>query len=282
MSNPKDNSDQLAYWNGPSGERWAEQQETLDASLRPMAEAALKVAAPKAGDHVLDIGCGTGATSLMLGDMVGPSGRVTGIDISKPMLARAIARADELKATNVTFIEADAATHEFSSQWFDVLFSRFGVMFFVDPLAAFQNLHHAAKKGARLGFVCWRPLRENPFALVPMAAALKHLPPQPPADPNQPGPFGFGDKDRTARILAEAGFSGVSITPFDSTMVMARKPETAANEAVYMGMASRLLKDATKEVKERVIAELTETYRLYLTPDGVTFPAHCWIVSATA
>lgn len=280
MSSKPVNADQIAYWNGPSGQRWAEQQETLDESLKPMAEAALRAASPVSGEVVLDIGCGTGATTLMLADAVGPSGSATGVDISQPMLAVAQGRAEG--RANVRFVEADASVYPFEADSADLVFSRFGVMFFEEPGVAFTNLHRALKPGGRIAFVCWRPLKENPFALVPMAAALKHLPPQPPGDPDAPGPFGLGNRDRTALILAEAGFAQIGIEPFDGTMKMAHKAETAAKEAVYMGMASRLLKDADQATKDKVVAELTDTYARYLTPDGVIFPAHTWIVTARA
>ncbi len=280
MGEERGNADQVAYWNGPTGKRWTEQQETMDASLLPMAEAALAAAAARPGEHVLDVGCGTGATTLMLAGQVGASGAVLGVDISQPMLSRARERA--AGQGNVSFIEADASTHIFAPRGFDLLFSRFGVMFFADPLSAFRNLHGAMNPSGRMAFVCWRPLRENPFALVPMGAALKHLPPQPPADPNAPGPFAFGDKDRVTGLLSKAGFKDVRFAALNTTMVMARKPETAAKEAVYVGMASRLLKDAPEEVKAKVVAELTETFARHMGPDGVTFPAHCWVVTGRA
>lgn len=280
MASARGNEDQVAYWNGPTGQRWTEQQETMDASLLPMAEAALAAADARPGEHVLDVGCGTGATSLMLAERVGARGSVLGVDISRPMLARARERA--AGHANVSFAEADASTHGFGAQKFDLLFSRFGVMFFADPLAAFQNLHRAMNPKGRMAFVCWRPLSENPFALVPMGVALKHLPPQPAPDPHAPGPFAFGDSVRVTGILTKAGFTDVAFKPLDTKMVMARKPETAAKEAVYVGMASRLLKDAPEDVKQKVVAELTDAFARHLGPDGVTFPAHCWVVTGRA
>lgn len=280
MASVHGNEDQIAYWNGPTGQRWTEQQETMDASLLPMAEAALAAAQARDGEHVLDVGCGTGATSLMLAERVGAHGSVLGVDISRPMLARARERA--AGHGNMQFIEADACVHGFAPKSIDLLFSRFGVMFFADPLAAFQNLHKAMKPAGRMAFVCWRPLSENPFALVPMGVALKHLPPQPAPDPTAPGPFAFGDRERVSGLLSKAGFKDVRFTPLNTTMVMARKPETAAKEAVYVGMASRLLKDAPEEVKQKVVAELTQAFAQHLGPDGVTFPAHCWVVTGRA
>ncbi len=273
-----DNADQIAYWNGPSGQRWAEQQETMDLSLAPVAAELMRVAAARPGERGLDVGCGSGATTLMLADAVGEGGAATGIDVSTPMLE--VARRRAAGRANVRFVEADATDHPFQADAFDLVVSRFGVMFFADPEAAFRNLHRATKPGGRLAFVCWRPLRENPFATVPMSAALKALPPQPATDPNAPGPFAFGDRDRVALILSEAGWRGIEIAPFDTTMIFARTPEKAAKESVYMGMASRLLKDADEATKAKVVAELTETYAGYLKPEGVVLPAHAWTVTA--
>ena len=274
------NADQIAYWNGKSGLKWAEDQEKLDAMMQTMADVAVAAAAPQPGESVLDIGCGTGATALALAERVGPEGRVLGVDISKPMLE--VARARAVGHPNMAFQLADAATAHFEAGSADLIFSKFGVMFFADPEAAFRNIYKAVRPGGRLAFICWRALSENPFATVPMAAALKHLPPQPKPDPHAPGPFAFADPVRVGHILVQAGFKTPAFAAFDSTMVIGRKAASAAKEAVLMGMASRLLMDASDELKAQVIDELTETYAAHMTPEGVTLPAHCWVVTASA
>lgn len=274
------NADQIAYWNGKSGLKWAEDQEKLDAMMRPMAEAAVAAAAVQAGESVLDIGCGTGGTAMALADLAGPQGRVLGVDISRPMLE--VARTRAAGRSNMSFVEADAAVTPFAAGSADLVFSKFGVMFFADPEAAFRNIHKAMKPNGRLAFICWRGLAENPFATIPMGAALKHLPPQPKGDPHAPGPFAFADPVRVGHILMQAGFKTPAFAAFDATMTIGRKAASAAREAVLMGMASRLLIDASDEVKAKVIEELTATYEGHMTADGVTLPAHCWVVTASA
>lgn len=274
------NADQIAYWNAASGRKWAEDADKMDAMMREMADAAIAAASPAPGETVIDVGCGSGGTTLLLADAVGAHGHVLGIDVSHPMLEVARARAGGRE--NVSFLEADASSHVFHGRGADLIFSKFGVMFFADPEAAFRNLHQALKPSGRIAFICWRPMADNPFALLPTQAALKHLPPQPRPDPNAPGPFAFADAVRVGHILTQAGFKTPAFATFDTTMVVGRKPESAAKEAVLVGMASRLLMNESDELKAQVIEELTETYRGHLGPDGVTLPARCWIVTASA
>ena len=280
MSDNTKNADQIAYWNAASGHKWAEDADKLDAMMAEMAAASVAAAAAQPGESVIDIGCGAGATALVLADAVGPEGRVLGVDVSAPMLA--VARTRGAGLTNLSFVEADAATAHFHAASADLIFSKFGVMFFADPTAAFRNIHHAAKPGARLAFICWRTLKENPFATIPMGAALKRLPPQPAPDPYAPGPFAFADPVRLGHILTEAGFKTPAFAHFDTVMTVGRTPASAAKEAVQVGMASRLLMDASQDTKDEVIADLTQTYEAHVTPAGVTVPARCWVVTASA
>jgi SAM-dependent methyltransferase len=274
-----DNADQIAYWNGQTGRKWAEDQEKMDRMMQAMTDGVVAAAVPQAGESVIDIGCGAGASALAIADAVGPEGAVLGVDISRPMLE--VARSRAAGRPNVQFIEADATTYGFVPASADLIVSKFGVMFFADPTKAFRNLRRAVKPGGRLAFICWRAMAENPFAVVPIGTALRHLPPQPSPDPNAPGPFAFADPVRVGHILTEAGFQTPAFAAFDSTMVVGRTAAGAAKEAVLMGMASRLLMDASQEIKDRVIADLTVEYEKRMTPDGVTFPAHCWIVTAS-
>ncbi|BCW88768.1 2-methoxy-6-polyprenyl-1,4-benzoquinol methylase, mitochondrial [Alphaproteobacteria bacterium SO-S41] len=275
-----DNADQIAYWNAASGHKWAEDAEKLDAMMAEMAAVAIAAASPRAGESVVDIGCGAGATAVALANAVGPEGRVLGVDVSAPMLE--VARARGAGRGPLSFVEADAATAHFAAASADLVFSKFGVMFFVDPEAAFRNIRKVVKPGGRLAFICWRTLKENPFATLPMGAALKHLPPQPSPDPNAPGPFAFADPVRVGHILTAAGFQTPAFAHFDSTMTVGRTPAAAAKEAVLVGMASRLLANEPQAMKDQVIAELTEIYERHVTPAGVTVPAACWVVTASA
>lgn len=275
-----DNADQIAYWNGQTGRKWAEDQVQMDRMMQSMTDALMAAAAPQRGESVVDIGCGAGATSLAVADIVGTGGSVLGVDVSRPLLE--VARGRAAGRSNIRFIEADATAYHFVPAAADLVISKFGVMFFADPEAAFRNLRQAVKPGGRLAFICWRMLAENPFATVPMGAALRHLPPQPRPDPNAPGPFAFADPVRVGHILTAAGFQTPAFAGFDSTMVIGRSPADAAREAVLMGMASRLLMNAAQEVKDAVVEDLTGEYERHLTHDGITFPAHCWVVTASA
>ncbi len=204
------NAQQIEYWNEVSGARWVEMNDVIDAQISALGEAAMALAAVVPGERVLDIGCGCGQTSLQLAERVGDAGQVVGLDISAVMLARARERAEASGQTNTSFRNADAQTESFAGD-FDVLFSRFGVMFFASPEAAFANLRSALRPGGRLTCLTWQSLGLNPWMQVPLAAAAKHLPPAgPPPDPTAPGPFAFADATRVEGLLAAAGFEAVA------------------------------------------------------------------------
>jgi SAM-dependent methyltransferase len=172
-----DNADQIAYWNADAGETWAAMQEQLDAQLEPHGLKAMEALALAAGERIVDIGCGSGQTSLALGQAAGRSGAVMGLDISRPLLGLARRRAAESGAANVSFAEADVQTYAFAPATFNAVFSRFGVMFFADPPAAFANVRRALKPGGRLAFVCWRTPAENIFMTLPYTAVAAQFPP---------------------------------------------------------------------------------------------------------
>ena len=168
------NADQIAYWNGPGGQRWAERQQAQDIVLAPVADVLIERARATAGEQILDVGCGAGATTMALAQIVGRTGRAVGIDISAPMLARARALAPA--GMPVEFVLADATVYPFEPARFDLLASRFGVMFFADPALSFANMRKALKASGRLAFACWREARDNPFFMAPLQAVYKHAP----------------------------------------------------------------------------------------------------------
>src|SRR3954471_20518053 len=192
---------------------WAEIREPLELQLAPLGRHALAALAPRPGESVLDIGCGGGETALDLARAVAPGGTVVGVDLSAAVLAFARRAADGCE--RVRFIQADAQAFPFEPASFDAAFSRFGVMFFADPTAAFINIRRGLKPDGRLAFVCWRSLEENPLDVLPLRAASAHLPPQPAPDPDAPGPFAFADPERVRDILQGAGFAKIEITPHD-------------------------------------------------------------------
>jgi SAM-dependent methyltransferase len=277
MTSSQSNADQIAYWNGDVGARWAAQHARLDAMLAPISDAALKAANVQSGEHVLDVGCGCGDTSIRL---AAAGARVLGADVSAPMLALAKRRAAEAK--NTAFIEADAATHKFDAGAFDLLFSRFGVMFFADPDAAFAHMRKALKATGRAAFVCWRDWRENEWVRVPIMAVRPHVPPQPQLGPEDPGPFAFADPARVRRILANGGFDAITLKPFDTKVDIGNTLDDAVAYLQEFGPVSRALKDASPAQKEQAASALREA----LVPHAITSPiklgAAVWIVTAKA
>ncbi|HEY7386887.1 MAG TPA: class I SAM-dependent methyltransferase, partial [Bryobacteraceae bacterium] len=245
------NQEQYARWNGSDGECWSREQERLDRVLAPILEPLLEFAAPAPGSAVMDIGCGCGATTLELARRVGPEGRVTAIDISGPMLARAKERLSG--CANTTFRLGDAAVVPLADLHADLAVSRFGVMFFGDPVAAFANLRTGLAPGGRLRFVCWRAIQENPWLQIPLHAVYEHVPRLPKPGPEEPGPFSFADSERVTRILTTAGFSAPSFTPLDVPMDLAAGGglEDAVRHSVETGPARRALEGQPDEIRAR-------------------------------
>lgn len=272
------NADQKKFWDGPTGEKWAKHQADMDRNLADANTGVLRLAAAKPGERVLDIGCGAGQTSCLLAQAVGPNGHVTGVDISTPLLGIARGKAPR----NTDFIHADAAFHPFKPEY-DLIFSRFGVMFFDDPPEAFANLRKAAKPGGRLAFVCWRPVPENQWVIVPAMAAQPFLPPSPPPDPLAPGPFAFADPRRVEGILTKAGFKDVKIEKLDGRMHLGTSSEEAAFQMTNLGPLSRALNEVEDEaVKDKVRAAVKAAFE-DIKKDGEVAPGiACWLVSAKA
>ncbi|HUO91625.1 MAG TPA: class I SAM-dependent methyltransferase [Rhizomicrobium sp.] len=272
------NQDQIEYWNGRAGQNWAAQQDYTDRILGHITEAFLAFAAPKAGERVLDIGCGCGTTTFTFAQCVGRDGSVAGIDISGPMLSVAQARAQASQA-DIPFIEADASTYDFQPV-FDLVASRFGVMFFAEPVGAFANIRKALAPNGRLAFVCWRAMQDNGWAMTPIAAARPLLPPQEPIDPNAPGPFAFADKDRLRDILEKAGFRHIHIEKFDGHMDMAATVEEAAAKTMTIGPLSRATAEVDEATRTKIRDAVMGALKSYATPEGVRAPVACWLVRA--
>jgi len=278
------NAEQITYWNATAGPKWVALQERLDTHIRELGESAMHRVGIRTGERVLDVGCGTGQTTLELARRVGPEGNVLGIDVSAPMLARARQRAAAAGDANVAFLEADAQTHRFDAPGIDVCFSRFGVMFFADPAAAFANLGTALRPGARLGFVCWQSLPENPWMFVPLSAAAQHTTLPPPPGPDAPGPFSFADAARVRRVLEAGGFSNVVLEDHRTTLSVGGSStiEEAVEFLLYgVGPTSAALREADPAVRPVVAGAVREALAPYHTPGGVRMPAAAWLVTAT-
>ncbi|MCC8983803.1 class I SAM-dependent methyltransferase [Bradyrhizobium acaciae] len=276
------NADQIAYWNGPGGQRWATRQAAQDIVLQPVLDLLIDRAAPKAGDRIVDVGCGSGATTFALASKVAPAGHVLGVDVSEPMLTRA--RQSAPQGLQVEFTLADATVYPFAPESFDLLASRFGVMFFADPAASFANLHKAMKPTGRLAFACWQEPRENPFFMAPLQAVYKHVLKLPQLGPEDPGPFSFASEARVKRILSEAGFSGIAMEPCKVELDVAtgRGMDAAIQGALEIGPASRALEGHPDEVRSAAIASMREALAPFVKGDSVLLPGAIWIVTARA
>jgi SAM-dependent methyltransferase len=274
------NAKEIAYWNGPAGQNWTLRQEFQDVVFIPITAVVLARADVRSGERVLDVGCGTGETTIQLGERVGRSGRVLGIDVSEPMLARAQKRITADRP--VEFLRADAAAHRFAPDEFDVLFSRFGVMFFTDPTLAFTNLRTGLRPGARVVFVCWRKASENPWLMTPLQAAYQHVPPMPKVGPEDPGAFSFASEERVRRVLGGAGFGSINLEPVDVELDTSggQGLDEAINSALAIGPTSRAIDGQPADTVQRV----TDSIRAALTPcvrgNRVMLPAGVWIVTA--
>lgn len=278
----QDNTAQIAYWNDRAAVTWTALQDRLDAMFVPLTALALEAAEPASGERVVDVGCGCGATVLELARRVGPEGRVLGVDVSEPMAARARDRIAAAGLGNAQVLVSDASTRDFETGGADLLFSRFGVMFFADPAAAFANLRRAVRPGGRLLFACWRPMTENQWFSVPAQAAADLVPPAPPSDPDAPGPFAFANPDRVRRILGTAGWTDVVLKRQDVPMRLAGPGQIteAAEFATRVGSLARALADATPDVKARAADAIAAALPAYDGPAGVCLPGSIWLVSA--
>ncbi|MDE2199317.1 MAG: class I SAM-dependent methyltransferase [Rhodospirillales bacterium] len=269
---------QMAFWNGAGAARWVERQARMDATIAAVSDAAIGVAGLRQGEKVLDVGCGCGATILALADAVGPGGHVSGIDISAPMLE--VARQRTAGRAGIDCLLADAATHPFAPASFDLVFSRFGVMFFPDPVAAFANLRRAIRPGGRLTFASWRAFDENLWMKVPLAVATTLVPPPPPPGPDEPGPLAFADPARVTRILVAAGFEAPVFTRFDLPMRLGDNLDDASDQAMTIGPASRALLDQPDDVRQAVRTAIRAALAPYAGADGVDLQGAVWLVRA--
>jgi SAM-dependent methyltransferase len=277
------NAEQIRYWAEAAGPKWVRFQALLDAQIRGIGERAMERGGIAPGERVLDVGCGCGDTTMELPRRVGAAGRVLGVDISAPMLARAAERIAAAGLPHARVLEADAQTHVFEAGAFDVLFSRFGVMFFSDPTAAFANLRAALRPGGRLAFACWQSLQQNPWLLVPLSAVAQHIALPPPPAPDAPGPFALADADRVRVILTGAGFAQIAIEPHEHPLFVAGGAGLdGAVELLLEGVGptSAALREADPALRPVVTAAVRAALAPYAEAGGVRMPSAAWIVTA--
>ena len=275
------NTEQIEYWNSKVGETWVLMQERMDLALTPVTAALLAAAAPGPGELVLDVGCGAGETTLAVDAVVGEGGHAIGLDVSEPLLARARERAEALQS-EAEFIVADAATWA-EETGVDLIISRFGVMFFADPGAAFANLHGLAAPGGRLVFACWQPAARNLWATLPMTALAHLLPVMPPAEPHVPGPFAFADAARVATLLEAAGWQDLAFHSLPFEMMVGEGDDPIASAVQFnlrIGPAARAVRDAG--IGNAAKPVLTEALQPFLYDGQVRLPGAIWLVTARA
>lgn len=280
------NEEQIEYWNGEAGQRWAARDDVMARLLRPVASALLEHLKPEGCRHAIDVGCGGGSQTQLLARCLGPSAKILGIDVSAPLLAVAKARSHSAGAETavVEFLHADASSYPFIPGQFDLLFSRFGVMFFDDPLAAFSNLRRGLASTARLGFCCWQSLQDNTWAHLPLQAAMQHVVPADKPDPNAPGPFAFADPARVRTILEASGFEKVEFLPYPVTMRFGdgvTLPQ-AVRELVSIGPVSRLVAGIEASMLERVHGSIEQVAGHYYRDNSLQLPGATWLVTARA
>jgi SAM-dependent methyltransferase len=272
------NFDMAEFWRGRGGELWVREADRYDTMLEPCGRRLLEAAALQPGERVLDVGCGNGAVTLEAARRVDPGGTVIGLDLSAPMLGLAGRRAAE-QGLDIEFVQGDAQSASWDDQ-VDTVISRFGVMFFDQPEAAFANLAEALVPGGRMCFVCWQEMFANEWIAVPAMAAVAHvgIPDLPP--PGAPGPFAFADADRVRGLLESAGMTDVAVEERKDGLTMGRDPEDVVAFMSSDEMGRRLFQGKDPEIVHAATEAALEALRPFATPDGVVLGGAYWLVTA--
>ena len=274
------NRDQAAHWNDLAGRTWAELHEVIDRVLAPCVPLITAELDPIEGGKVLDVGCGAGVLTTAAAKLAGPAGDAVGVDISAPLIEAAASRAERDGVTNAAFLQADAQSHLFDPQTFDAIVSRFGVMFFEDPVAAFRNLRTAARPGAKLACIAWRGPAENDFMTAGRRAAEEFIPDFPAPTPDGPGQFGFADGDRVRAILDASGWQDVAIRATD---VPCRFPQRdLVTYITRMGPLGPVFHAMTDAEKAGITPKIEAAFDSFVHGDEVRFTAACWTITARA
>jgi SAM-dependent methyltransferase len=272
---------QKEYWNARAGEHWAAHADRYDEILRPYRDAIIDATETSPGQRVLDVGCGNGGLALAIAERVGPEGEVVGLDLSAPMLGAARSRAEAAGARNVTFIEGDAQRYALEAGSFDRVVSRFGVMFFDDPVAAFANLRRVLNDSGRLTFACWQELALNDWMLVPAGALVQHVGMPELGEPGGPGPFAFADPSHLRSVLEGAGWSDVGLEGLSCPQLLGRDVDDAYEFYTHQDVVLGLLADADAATKEVALAALRAALEERAGPDGVLLSGAIWLVTAS-
>jgi SAM-dependent methyltransferase len=273
----KADDEQTKLWNGAAAHAWVDAQEALDQMFKPFEDLLVDAVSARPRDRVLDVGCGTGGTTIAVARVLGATGRSVGIDISEPMIAGARARAARQR-THAEFICADAQAYAFELASVDMIISRFGVMFFDDPIRAFANLRRAASDNAELRFIAWRGADENPFMTTAERAAAPLLPDLPVRQLDAPGQFAFANEDRVHAILEKSGWTGIAIRPIDVACTL---PASELDRYVTrFGPVGRVLQAADDSTRTQVGETVRAAFDPYVHGAQVRYTAACWMVNA--
>jgi SAM-dependent methyltransferase len=274
------NRSQAELWNTRAGNTWVELQDLIDRLFAPVEGAVVEAGFPGQGGSALDIGCGSGATTLAMARRLGPGGSCLGVDISAPLVEAARRRAAEEGLDRVEFVAADAQAYPFEAARFDAVISRFGVMFFDDPAAAFANIRRALRPDGRLAFVAWRSPAENPFMTAAGRAAAPFLPELPAYEPDAPGQFGFARADRVRQVLGDAGWSEAELRPLDIEVSLEERE--LAIYAERMGPVGLALQAMDEDARAPVREAVRRAFDPYVTDGAARFSLACWLVTARA
>ncbi|WP_353402311.1 methyltransferase domain-containing protein [Duganella hordei] len=257
---------------------WVEAQELLDQMFQPI-EDLLMQGLPADTRRLLDVGCGTGATTLAAARRLGPDSHCAGIDISGAVIEAARERAAQA-CSNACFIQDDVQSHAFEPASYDTIISRFGVMFFDDPVAAFRNLRLAARGNATLRLIAWRGAEDNPFMTTAERSAAALLPQLPVRVPDEPGQFGFADRDRVRTILEHSGWERIDIEPLD--VVRSFPEKELLRYITRMGPVGRLLQTVDDHTRQQVASTARAAFEPFVHGDEVRYTAACWDIRAGA
>ena len=275
------NIKQKQFWSGAGGDVWVDKQREMDIMLNPLGERVIQGLDLKEETKILDIGCGCGATTLEIAKIVN-QGEVIGVDISEPMLERATKTASDMMLTNTSFQVKDVQVDEMPRSYFDVAFSRFGVMFFEDPFEAFKNINHSLKDNGQLSFVCWQHASLNPWQSLSIQVIKEFLDLPAPA-PKSPGPFAFEDKSYINEILTESGFRDIEIKDNQEDIVMfsGKSIREACEDYLTINpVVTEMLKNSPTELREEILEALIGKFSDFHNNEGLLFPSATWIVTA--
>ena len=276
------NADEAAFWNAEAGENWVAHQPDMDTLFAGVTEALIAAAAPQAGEAVVDIGCGAGGSTFVLAGRVGPAGSVTGLDVSAPLLAHAEARRRALGVGNVRFVQGDAQDHRFEGG-LDLATSRFGVMFFADPQAAFRNIAGGLRPGGRLVFVAWGGPEHNPWFALPRRAAVARLGPEPPAPADAPGPMAFRDAGRVVGLMQAAGLSACAAETVDLDLHHPGGVDTVLGLLSRIGILPKMMqaKGASPADSAAIFDAIRAGLDAFRSDDGIRIPARVHLFSGS-